>query len=102
MSVFDSLLSRIFSNRDLSSTATYVPLGGSAVSIPAIMITPAAVNIPANVDVFVPAFAADVLERDVAQPKEGDQIILEGNSFTVSSFENDSLKKVWRLYLSED
>ncbi len=81
--------------------AIYTPQGGAGSAVRVIVVP----HDPAPLGDFTPrraspSFALELRKSDVPGPRAGDAVALDGKSYRVASFREDSERLVWRLELN--
>lgn len=100
MTVFDTMAQHLVADSNLASAATYTPAGGDAISLNVVEQHEAAIEGPFSGELASDQFFAIVSKSDVAAPKKGDTLTINGTSYTVSRVSaDDSARQFWRLEL---
>jgi hypothetical protein len=101
VTAFDIMIDAEFSDPNLSVAATYRPLAGGSLSIRAVRRGPVSEINMLQTRANVPAYAIDVRFSEVSQPRNGDQLDIDDDSFIVKSYEADSEKLIWKLNVTK-
>ncbi len=96
--MFSSMINILFANPLLSVAGTYTPLTGSPMSVRVVKTSPRQQEWSAYAThASVTPYLFDVRVSDVASPKDGDVLTIDGSNFTIRSAELDEAHLVWRL-----
>lgn len=101
MTVFDTGISTLHNDRNLSVSATYCPKNGAEVTLRAIKLSRG--HTESNLfttGMSAPADVAEVRVADVAEPQEGDVLKIGTERFRVKKPEYDGERLTWRLDLA--
>ncbi len=102
MSAFSGSLNTLFRDPNMSVAATYCPLAGPEVSLRALFWEPEEAGAQIlGVGQYLPAYLAEVRSSDVAEPREGDELVIDSVRYRVSKAERKADGLAWRLDLEK-
>lgn len=99
MSVFDTAMNTVFTDKNLGVNAVYTPVTGSVKTIRAVVRTPSEIIDGGRLitSAIYPAYLIDIKVADVPNPVEGDTVTINGEVFTVRAPQHTAEKLIWQL-----
>jgi hypothetical protein len=96
------MINALFNDVNMSLAGTYTPAGGSDIAVRVIKASPKQEQWGAfQTHASVTPYVYDVRVSEVAVPKNGDVLVVDGMTFIVRSAEKDSEQLAWRLNLDK-